>query len=160
MDQTLNSLVFSNSPDGSFCLRTRIGKTPVAAFSIDLKINGSPFRGIYTLDPDGHPQQNDCPFTQLGICREPAQIVIERSSLSTIDSEHTTMQGIITALIPAPSGTGNQYLTIFVDCLSVSKGRILLYSGMSKDIHSLYNALFPVSGTSNPLNTNLGVGDA
>lgn len=160
MDQTLNSLVFLNAPDGSFCLRTRIGITPVAAFSINLKINGSSFCGTYTLDSAGHPQQNNCPFTQIGICCEPPQIVIEKSSLSTIDSENTAMQGIITALIPAPNGTGNQYLTLFVDCLSSQKSCILLYSGMNKDIRSLYNALFSINTTKNFLNTSFGVGDA
>lgn len=128
-------------PDKSVILRTVSGFCPVAVFSVHLKIDGVCFDANFALDNNGHVVQCNCPFEKIAISLGHQDIAIQGAAETISASRGNKIQGVITALVPAPKGRGNQYVVFFINQISLDKGRICYYSGMDKDLYTIYNSL-------------------
>lgn len=153
-ENSIRALTFSTLEDHTLIIRSSIGLMPVGVFSARMKINGSLFQTHYILDDTGHPH-GSLPFEQITLSFQDHYACIKGPALSCSSESDCTIQGFITALTPKPKGSGNQFITIFLDQNSGKKSRILLCCGIDGQVKSLYKALTAIALDSNtPVDTS------
>lgn len=144
----IHTLSFSTLEDHTLIIRSSIGLMPVGIFSARMKINGSLFQAHYFLDDTSHPH-GSLPFEQIMLSFQDQYAYIKGPTLPFSSESDCTIQGFITALTPKPKGSGNQFITIFLDQNPGKKSRILLCCGIDGQVKSLYKALTAIAFDSN-----------
>lgn len=140
-------LTFSALPDHTLLIRNPNGLLPVGIFSARMKINESLLQTHYFLDDAGQPH-GSLPFEKIMLSFQDQYACIKGATFPLSSEKNCAIQGFITALVPAPKGNGNQYVTIFLNQNPNKKSRIYFCCGMDGEAMSIYSALTAIAFTS------------
>lgn len=158
MNQTctrpVNTFTFFIAPDKNLIMQCPKSFSPVAAFAAVLRVGDLAVQASFSLDDNGNPQHSNFPFETLSVSVDHQQVYINGLSGFPMkkgesdDARSAHIQGIITALIPMPRGSGNQYLTIFIGQKPGKGTRICCCGGRSNDVFTIYSALSSITNPS------------